>query len=87
MKIVIDIPEIVYEAFKEWHKNKVATVEQSTPLPKGHGDLIDREELLSGIEKEYTNKLSPSEAKAFVEFMAYIDDEPKPVIEADKGEE
>ena len=47
MKIVIDIPEKAYEAFQEWHKNKVATVEQSiiangTPLPKGHGDLIDR---------------------------------------------
>jgi hypothetical protein len=37
MKLLIDIPEIAYEAFKEWHKNKVATVEQSiiangTPL-------------------------------------------------------
>ena len=29
MKIVIDIPETVYEVYKEWHKNKVATVEQS----------------------------------------------------------
>lgn len=29
MKIVIDIPEKAYEAYKEWHKNKVATVEQS----------------------------------------------------------
>jgi ribosomal protein S27E len=29
MKIVIDIPEIAYEAYKEWHKNKVASVEQS----------------------------------------------------------
>lgn len=29
MKIVIDIPKTVYEAYKEWHKNKVATVEQS----------------------------------------------------------
>lgn len=28
-KIVIDIPETAYEAFKEWHKNKVASVEQS----------------------------------------------------------
>ena len=29
MKIIIDIPEIAYEAFKKWHKNKVANVEQS----------------------------------------------------------
>lgn len=40
MKVVIDIPEMAYEAYKEWHKNKVATVEQSliangTPIPEG----------------------------------------------------
>ena len=40
MKVVIDIPEVAYEAYKEWNKNKVATVEQSiiadgTPLPEG----------------------------------------------------
>lgn len=29
MKIVIDIPEMAYEAYKEWNKNMVATVEQS----------------------------------------------------------
>ena len=29
MKLIIDIPEMAYEAYKEWHKNKVATVEQS----------------------------------------------------------
>ena len=29
MKLIIDIPEMAYEAYKEWHKNKVATAEQS----------------------------------------------------------
>jgi len=29
MKLIIDIPEIAYEAYKEWNKNMVATVEQS----------------------------------------------------------
>lgn len=29
MKLIIEIPESVYEAYKVWHKNKVATVEQS----------------------------------------------------------
>lgn len=44
MKLIIDIPEMAYEAFKEWHKNKVATVEQSiiangTPYePRPHGE-------------------------------------------------
>ena len=29
MKLIIDIPEMAYDAYKEWHKNKVATIEQS----------------------------------------------------------
>ena len=29
MKLIIDIPEMAYDVYKEWHKNKVATVEQS----------------------------------------------------------
>lgn len=46
MKVVIDIPEMAYEAYKEWHKNKVATVEQSiiangTPYEeRPHGEWI-----------------------------------------------
>ena len=47
MKLIIDIPEMAYEAFKEWHKNKVATVEQSiiangTPyIERPHGEWIE----------------------------------------------
>ena len=47
MKIVIEIPETAYDAFKEWHKNKVATVEQSLiaqGIPyeeRPHGEWID----------------------------------------------
>lgn len=29
MKLLIDIPKKAYETYKEWHKNNVATVEQS----------------------------------------------------------
>lgn len=29
MKLIIDIPKKAYELFKEWHKNNVASVEQS----------------------------------------------------------
>lgn len=29
MRLIIEIPDTVYEAYKEWHKNNVATVEQS----------------------------------------------------------
>lgn len=58
MQIVIDIPEIYYEALKE--ADVIISGQQSgktlmydicsiiangTPLPKGHGDLIDRNKL------------------------------------------
>jgi hypothetical protein len=58
VELVIKIPEEIYETLKndEWLKTgktfvsktlAVATaVVNGTPLPKGHGDLIDREELL-----------------------------------------
>ena len=29
MKLIIDIPDTVYEAYKEWHKQGVSNVEQS----------------------------------------------------------
>lgn len=51
MKLIIDISNEAYEAFKEWHKNKVSTVEQSiiaNGIPyeeKPQGDLISREAL------------------------------------------
>ena len=47
MQIVIDIPEETYEYWKE-HKHEYVLAEaiaNGTPLPKGHGDLIDRDEL------------------------------------------
>jgi len=46
MEILIKIPDEVFEAYKHWDENKVATVEQTliahgTVLPEGHGRLID----------------------------------------------
>lgn len=53
MKIVIDIPEKVYNALThtEFDANLVVdemrkAIKNGKPLPKGHGDLIDRNELL-----------------------------------------
>lgn len=50
MKLIIDIPEQGFSACKLWVKNRVATwqdeiIANGTPLPKGHGDLIDRDKL------------------------------------------
>lgn len=55
MKLIIDIPERAYEAFKEWHKNKVANVEESliaNGIPyeeRPQGDLISREALKEAL--------------------------------------
>ena len=52
MKIVIDIPEELFNIAKDGMLNEIqsmficGSVSQGTPLPKGHGDLIDRKELL-----------------------------------------
>jgi hypothetical protein len=47
MQIVIDIPKEEYERLTYIDILKLRTyIENGTPLPKGHGDLIDRQELL-----------------------------------------
>lgn len=54
MKIVIDIPEQAYEVIKRnsvvAHAHNLALltkwITNGTPLPKGHGDLIDRKDLM-----------------------------------------
>lgn len=54
MKIVIDIPEIMYGAIKEYgitflsrddKKTLRKSIADGTPLPKHHGRLIDADEL------------------------------------------
>jgi len=49
MKLVINIPDFIYEALKEnpdcGTVNLNHIVAQGTVLPQGHGDLIDRKEL------------------------------------------
>jgi hypothetical protein len=83
MKIVIDIPEKAYEAYKEWDKNKVATVEQSiiangTPLPKGHGRLKDVDNIKTAF---------PSGEYVRTESVRATIDHEDTIIEADKEAE
>lgn len=54
MKLIIDIPNYVYcdiQAFKTIYDDKIEIVSKAiidgTPLPKGHGDLIDRNSLIT----------------------------------------
>ena len=49
MKIIIDIPKEKYDLCKKWKPSERSELQEAvangTPLPKGHGDLIDRMEL------------------------------------------
>ena len=79
MKIVIDIPEEEYELVR--HENKsfrtelelMNAVANGTPLPKGHGDLVDFDRLC----KEYWDG---NYMEIHKDDLSNI----KPIIEADK---
>lgn len=64
MKLIIDISDKTYEIIKnmvyfynsqrsgrEATKEILTAIKQGTPLPKYHGDLIDRDKLLNTLEK------------------------------------
>ena len=57
MKIVIDVPDVVYKAFKDGSSSIVVdciisnAVFDGQPLPKGHGRLIDADALFEEYEK------------------------------------
>lgn len=65
MKIVIDLPEEIMEHMKDigclsvvYYNDDIAkAIINGTPLPKGHGELIDKEVVLDmmnlGILEEY----------------------------------
>jgi hypothetical protein len=59
MQIVIDIPDYDYRQIKEYYeKNDIVEATYSyiyhgTPLPKGHGRLIDGDELESRMKIGY----------------------------------
>ena len=51
MKIVIDVPDEIYKDIKNWkihnfdYRVPLSCILEGIVLPKGHGDLIDRDEL------------------------------------------
>lgn len=63
MKIVIDIDENIYHRFVNGFANEgdAYLIEQlftnGTPLPKGHGDLIDKNEIIKRYEKDCGRKI------------------------------
>lgn len=52
MQIVIDIPEKDYQLMKDGHIpfNILDKMMNGTPLPKGHGRLVDADELYNELE-------------------------------------
>ena len=66
MQIVIDIPEYIYEELieKEYHSTVDSLILDGTPLPKGHGRLIDADKLkfyeIDEIGSEYNPYLGCS---------------------------
>ncbi len=102
MKIVIDIPEDVYEEIithnrelRESGKSSYyleGLIQNGTPLPKGYGDLIDRDKFKSLMDEYFmdTSMLHYDDLTNAEHFNLGIAncfneiDEMKPVIPADK---
>lgn len=96
MKIVIDIPQYIYEHAKEQSEDSndewdvMRAIANGTPLPKGHGDLIDKEKLKGNINgwydfmkdicKQPYMTLKQEEIIGKIDMMT-------PIIEADKEKE
>lgn len=90
MQIVIDIPDKKWELIQEnnycgiiddlMYKNIV----NGTPLPKGHGRLIDADEYKEHLYACETNG-RPLYKMELDERLATVDDAPT-IIEADRGE-
>lgn len=88
MKIVIEIDNEHYERIMRLEEDVTVypttlalyeAVKNGTPLPKGHGDLISKEQAIDLVE---FYQLNPQHFD-FVNLIDEIKDE-KPIIEADK---
>lgn len=80
MKIVIDIPEVEYEKIMNGYMplyeaaNLIRDIQNGTPLPKGHGRLIDADAL-----QKFANEQEEKYGISIID----IDEQPT-IIEADK---
>ena len=88
----VENPKIMFNQSVEDRKHTmqlfevIDAVKNGTPLPKGHGRLIDADALEKKMT-EYINTLplAYDEAERIVLLMNHFDDAPT-IIEADKGE-
>lgn len=78
MQLVIDIPEEIYKTSKNmmWMTGRgygkmltstiYGAIATGTPLPEGHGDLIDKDKLREDMENEYARRVATS-------FISFVD--------------
>lgn len=94
MKLIIDIPEKAYKlrlTNPVWYDSNIdKAIRNGMPLPKGHGDLIDRDQILQGEHFVLLGDVKAGD-KNFGEreidmFPKQTIMSVKPVIEADEGE-
>ena len=95
MKIVIDIPEEIYKDIqsRDWKNGELVfsdewkAIHNGTPLPKGHGRLIDADELTKQLETvasdEWNKQVGASKG---LEDAVDIVDDAQTIIEADNTE-
>lgn len=88
MKLVIDIPESTYKVFKNLNEiigilvyekdilTLIKAVKNGTPLPKGHGRLVDMSEVIVKLMQYFVGNKTLEQCL----------DEVHTVIEADGGE-
>ena len=90
MQIVIDIPEEDFERCKKRFQMRIDimgdAIAKGTPLPKGHGDLIDRDKFLERVEKDREHEIYMHSWEAD-DVLQRLDSWYAPtIIEADKAE-
>lgn len=96
MQIVINVSEEIMEYVKNngclsviYNDEVAKAITNGTPLPNGHGDLIDRKELLSHEKCTYRYDCPGSSCDKCSDNCIEVRDieNAKPVIEADKESE
>ena len=86
MQIVIELNEELYDYMKSLPYNTILEmiVLNGTPLPKGHGRLIDADSLIKAIEEKAKRLSNADTINGLCGAVALIFDTPT-IIEADKG--
>ena len=88
MQVVIEIDDIDYEAIKHGKPISAKVMDaliHGTPLPKGHGDLIDRSELnTDNLDRGFDDNFELHYGQVYLEDVDKMIENAPTIIEADK---